>query len=670
MIAMNKTQIITLLLVFILQNIIDAKFEGDCNSDGIVNIADLTGDCNSDNQVDISDLAIISANWLRNERSIEANVINWVSIDGSDTSGNGSVYAPFRSIDKAVKSGIKAGQTVTIYIDDQEISFDAVESGSRIIDADDALMNGTTYYIVPSPNVAGSVSINVTTDEFLLARKVAGKFDIKFININILDKSNTIKKMFRMYQQEGATIRTNKCKFRAGGTNGVIFDLAGTPGAGTNIEVNSSLLEANRTIYSNGAGNISFKNKSNIKLVGNNARFMVLNGNGGGNITINANISTPNTSGSCYAFEFDNNCGQFGNITIDQVQSDLSNVDSGRWFEKKGGSFQSLNVINSIIASPGSAFNIPNNCYSISFFDNIDIFSRDETSIILGSVDEIGNGINTTGITNVNITGGVIQSANAGAINLSVNNSVVSNVAILGTGHCFTIHSSDCKISFNKIIGRKHNSGTRGPVCAVALANWGSRNVISHNTVYSTGTCFLVGLTHSEDENLYVNWPYSHDNVITYNIFVNTHYNRYAFWDYEGMASYNANPPRNDIYNGNHIRGENNDSMNDYVDFNCYYNYANQNRIARIGYIDITASDSSNDHAQICKNPEELQSAWKTSGKNGGYWNINYGEINDQNSIMDDPQLNSNFIPISGGPCDLAEGYYIGAFLPISTEEY
>jgi hypothetical protein len=296
-----------------------------------------------------------------------------------------------------------------------------------------------------------------------------------------------------------------------------------------------------------------------------------------------------------------------------------------------------------------SDVNIEAGGYCVRFWDNVGQFYLrncphiwSKTTTILPAV-KLGEDYEwdvQKGFGQIDISDNNIVSANHGTLWLynGTDGSVVTRNKTSGYTHSFMVLSSYNQLSFNICTG------------SLPLFIVGDYQVVNNNTVYQsmgdTSTAFLVGLPASILSYSYV--PFPHNNKIYNNIFVTNSASGYAYWDYDGKGGNTNN--RRGLYTEmanpclpSRRKGES-DLMNDYMNYNCYWNINETGRanskICRIGSYGGTATD--------CNSIAAMRSIWPG-------WNTQYGAINDTNSIMADPcfvdPANDDFRLQRNSPC-------------------
>lgn len=217
------------------------------------------------------------------------------------------------------------------------------------------------------------------------------------------------------------------------------------------------------------------------------------------------------------------------------------------------------------------------------------------------------------------------------AISDSKNYTIIYNI-IRGYGHSLHIRGTNTgigEIAYNRVTA----------VSSVAMALYSNSANIHHNSAYAgSGSCTVTAVSAGGAP------PASVDLKIHHNIFVAQ--NGLAYYDYD--ASIGLDPTGR----------ETDDAMNDYQDYNIYWNIAEADSL--------TLGERGSE--QNCDTIPEVITAWKTATASGGYWNVNFGDINDINSQIADPLLVDyvNFIPTPRSPAIRAgrDGSTIGAIQP------
>jgi hypothetical protein len=188
----------------------------------------------------------------------------------------------------------------------------------------------------------------------------------------------------------------------------------------------------------------------------------------------------------------------------------------------------------------------------------------------------------------------------------------ISNNRINGTQHVLFIQGSEedsGEVSFNVVVAS----------AAPAMAIFGSNINVHHNTAIANGgTTCVIGAAGGEIPSVLATVRLKINN----NIFVNT--DGVAFYDYDASDGLDGG------------RGVN-DAMTDYVDTNCYWRVENFST----GAVQLGEVGSE----QRCDTIPKVLTAWNTATSDGSKWNINFASVNDINSLIEDPQLDSNFIP-------------------------
>lgn len=268
--------------------------------------------------------------------------------------------------------------------------------------------------------------------------------------------------------------------------------------------------------------------------------------------------------------------------------------------------------------------------YGIRVLDGVGIFYLEGCTVSAAGKDAVSLGEFAsadvqTGFGSLNILDNNISSASGSAlaIEFGCDGGEITGNQTEGTTHSFKVTGDDNNVHGNICLG------------VHALVVFGDRNRVIGNTIVgATGTWPLIfGGPQGAQYTNANGWYYTKNNICYNNIVVSTDATFPAYTDYEGNK--NLGEPR--------IAQ---DAMNDYMDYNCYWNTAGA-LIARIG---VTPTD--------CATIVELQTAWGNAGTAGAIWNAAYYQINDLNSLAVNPQLDSSYKPrntavITGGKPDI-----------------
>ena len=253
-------------------------------------------------------------------------------------------------------------------------------------------------------------------------------------------------------------------------------------------------------------------------------------------------------------------------------------------------------------------------------------------------------------ITNCNITSDaltavIIGNSEDNSVAVTINNVVISNNTIVAEatdarGLMLQTGVKNYDIHFNRIIGDSHSLFTTGDnghishnvvnaLTTIAMGMFGNNVSIHNNTAYTvSGTAGIVaapGIAAPQP----VQATASINLKIYNNIFVSG--DSFGYSDYDESTGLDGG------------RGVT-DAMNDYQDYNCYWRETNTAN----GSIELGEVGS----RQASTTIEELNTAWKSAVASGyvdgdisTYWNVNFGGTNDLNSLIVDPQLDSDFRP-------------------------
>jgi hypothetical protein len=271
-------------------------------------------------------------------------------------------------------------------------------------------------------------------------------------------------------------------------------------------------------------------------------------------------------------------------------------------------------TISYVVASNStiSAVNIPlqvvNGCKTV-LIDKCTLTSSGTIGCDFGNATTGTTSIENLVVKESKITGKTVQSGGATGLSIGFNltSFTVLGNYIAGYTHALFCRSGNGAIENNII----YCTGTTGAVL------YADNIVFRSNTVYTaSGTALTVGAgaTFPEDT-LASRYLKIYNNVLVSG-------DGLAYNDYDDSAGINNGTGRGA-----------DDSMGDYVDYNCYYSVSGDYRV-KIGMLD---------HQESCNTRAEIIDAWKTATHAGTYWNIPFGDTNDQHSLTINPLLDSNY---------------------------
>lgn len=251
---------------------------------------------------------------------------------------------------------------------------------------------------------------------------------------------------------------------------------------------------------------------------------------------------------------------------------------------------------------------------------------------IAGAAIKLGDAVegNVTGANSgnalgqINIRNNTITATYTRALHLQFgcNGASILNNRISGDDHSLHIMSDGCEIAYNISTGD------------LPMFIMGNYNNVHNNTVRDDGNACLLTLPLGAGFN---DFKYPTGNTIINNIFVTTGASKFAYTDKDGNGG-----------DDNQDRGEQNDEMSDYVDYNCYYNAGGGDAFSIGEFGD----------EQTGNTIALMQAAWQTATSGGTAWNVINQNVNDQHSIIADPLFKNTttFELNDGSPC-LGNGF-------------